>query len=59
MPVWRRDEETGKAYSLKMTAAGLKAIAMDDEGATYRLAGSGRALPTASEPSLKAEEGCG
>jgi hypothetical protein len=55
MPVWRRDEEAGQAYSLKLTAAGLKAIAMD-EGASHRLARSG-ALPTASEPSLKAKKG--
>ena len=26
---WRRDEETGQAYSLKLTDAGLKAIAAD------------------------------
>jgi hypothetical protein len=25
MPVWRRDEEAGRSYSLKLTAAGLKA----------------------------------
>jgi hypothetical protein len=24
-PVWRRDEEAGRSYSLKLTAAGLKA----------------------------------
>jgi hypothetical protein len=29
MPVWRRDE-TGQNYALKLTAAGLKAIAVDD-----------------------------
>ena len=29
MPVWRRDE-TGRSYALKLTAAGLKAIAIDD-----------------------------
>ncbi len=28
-PVWRRDEE-GQAYALKLTAAGLKAIAVDE-----------------------------
>src|SRR5271157_2019051 len=28
-PVWRRDEE-GHAYALKLTAAGLKAIAVDE-----------------------------
>jgi hypothetical protein len=27
---WRRDEERGQAYSLKLTDAGLKAIAVDD-----------------------------
>jgi hypothetical protein len=29
MPVWRRDG-TGRSYALKLTAAGLKAIAVDD-----------------------------
>ncbi len=29
MEVWRRDLETGQAYSLKLTVAGLKAIAGD------------------------------
>jgi hypothetical protein len=29
-PVWRRDQDAGQAYSLKLTAAGLKAIAVDD-----------------------------
>jgi Protein of unknown function (DUF3489) len=28
--VWRRDLETGQAYSLKLTDAGLKAIAVDE-----------------------------
>ena len=28
--VWRRDDETGQAYVLKLTAAGLKAIAVED-----------------------------
>lgn len=31
IPIWRRDEEA--AYALKLTAAGLKAIAVDDEDA--------------------------
>ena len=30
MAIWRRDEETGQSYSLKLTAAGLKAIAVDE-----------------------------
>jgi hypothetical protein len=29
-PVWRRDD-SGQAYALKLTAAGLKAIAIDEE----------------------------
>ena len=32
MEVWRRDQETGQAYSLKLTDAGLKAIAVDECG---------------------------
>jgi Protein of unknown function (DUF3489) len=32
MEVWRRDLETGQAYSLKLTVAGLKAIAVDKSG---------------------------
>jgi hypothetical protein len=29
-PIWRRDEETGHAYALKLTAAGARAIAVDE-----------------------------
>jgi len=29
-PIWRRDGETGQAYALKLTAAGAKAIAVDE-----------------------------
>src|SRR5271166_2514880 len=29
-PLWRRDE-TGRSFALKLTAAGLKAIAVDEE----------------------------
>ena len=32
---WRRDEKTGQAYSLKLTAAGLKAIVVDVEDPTH------------------------
>ena len=28
--VWRRDDATGQAYALKLTAAGLKAIAVEE-----------------------------
>jgi hypothetical protein len=29
-PIWRRDEETGHTYALKLTAAGVKAITVDE-----------------------------
>jgi hypothetical protein len=29
-PIWRRDEESGASYALKLTAAGTEAIAVDD-----------------------------
>jgi Protein of unknown function (DUF3489) len=29
-PIWRRDEEKGRIYALKLTAAGVKTIAVDD-----------------------------
>lgn len=29
-PIWRRDGETGQTYALKLTAAGAKAIAVDE-----------------------------
>jgi hypothetical protein len=29
-PIWRRDEESGASYALKLTAAGAKTIAIDD-----------------------------
>lgn len=32
MEAWRRDDETGQAYSLKLTDAGLQAIAAEERG---------------------------
>ena len=29
-PIWRRDKEKGRTYALKLTAAGAKAIAVDE-----------------------------
>ena len=29
-PVWRRDDEAGLAYALRLTAAAMKAIAIDE-----------------------------
>jgi len=33
-PVWRRDDEAGQSYALKLTAAGAKAIAVDEATAS-------------------------
>jgi Protein of unknown function (DUF3489) len=54
MAIWRRDEEAGQDYSLKLTAAGLKAIAVD-EGDSQTDASSG-ASANASEGSSKAKK---
>src|SRR5260370_23016860 len=43
LPVWRRDEGAGLAYSLKLTAAGAKAIANDDVAVGNRLQQASRA----------------
>ena len=65
MEAWRRDEETGQAYSLKLSDAGLKAIAADERGsqsipstavpqntnaANMAAARSATAAPTATAP---------
>jgi hypothetical protein len=42
MDAWRRDEETGQAHSLKLTDAGLKAIAADERGS--------QSIPSTSVP---------
>jgi hypothetical protein len=30
LPVWRRDEETGRAYAVKASVAGVKAVAKEN-----------------------------
>jgi Protein of unknown function (DUF3489) len=53
MPVWRRDD-SGQAYALKLTAAGLKAIAIDeerDQATEPSEALQTRALPDATDAS--------
>ena len=34
MPVWRRDEPAARSYPLKLTAAGIKAIVIDESSAS-------------------------
>ena len=48
MEAWRRDEETGQAYSLKLTDAGLKAIAADERGS--------QSIPSTAVPQNTNEE---
>ena len=33
-PVWRQDEQAGQSFALKLTAAGVRAIAIDDRSAS-------------------------
>jgi hypothetical protein len=54
---WRRDEELGQAYGLKLTPAGLKAIAVDEGNDDERPSVSDIA-PTRERPnSTKSEKG--
>ena len=61
-PVWRRDDETGLTYALKLTAAGVKSIAIDESAEAAHVgegnsredveqAGSSSQQPSAPDPS--------
>jgi hypothetical protein len=36
MAVWRRDDEAEQSFALKVTAAGMKAIVVDDAATRHR-----------------------
>ncbi len=59
-PIWRRDEESGASYALKLTAAGAKAIAVDDAVAPEDAGEEGNALAdhdqAAIPPKLEAKD---
>jgi len=58
-PVWRRDEEVETSYSLKLTAAGMKAIVVDeddDRPATSRPSTTNLNPPAPVNPSATANE---
>ena len=59
-PIWRRDEESGASYALKLTAAGAKAIAVDDAVAPEDAGKEGDALAdrdqAAIPPKLEAKD---
>ena len=67
MPVWRRDEEAEQAFALKLTAAGLKAIAAEanenagDDAATGNRGGAGSEpqVPDAEKPESTSQTGAG
>jgi hypothetical protein len=56
LPAWRRDEGTGLAYSLKLTAAGAKAIANDEVAVANELqeASGAREQAVAAAPAASA-----
>ena len=48
-PVWRRDEESGAPYALKLTAAGAKAIVADEGAEPENADNEGGALENHSQ----------
>jgi Protein of unknown function (DUF3489) len=51
-PVWRRDEQTGQSFALKLTAAGARAIAIDDSSVSDAMReGSGERVQSAAPDS--------
>jgi hypothetical protein len=55
LPVWRREEETGRAYAVKMTVAGAKAVANENPAAGVDEAV--QPSPSRSKPAATTSEG--
>jgi len=51
-PIWRRDEESGASYALKLTAAGAKAIAVDDAAEPEGAGEEGKALANRDQAAI-------
>jgi hypothetical protein len=51
-PIWRRDEDSGQAYALKLTAAGAKAIAVDDAAEPEGAGENGDALANRDQAAI-------
>jgi hypothetical protein len=51
-PIWRRDNETGQAYALKLTAAGAKAIGIDESAESENDDNVGGALENANQAAI-------
>ena len=54
-PIWRRDEESGASYALKLTAAGAKAIAVDDAAEPEDAGEESATLANRDQPPLLSE----
>jgi hypothetical protein len=54
-PVWRRDDETGQAFALKLTAAGLKAIAAEADEVSGEAAPTSECRGAPAKPAKQAE----
>lgn len=55
MPVWRRDEQDGQSYALRLTAAGAKAIAVNPDEDASPPADEERSPPEGDQPPTLAE----
>ncbi len=53
-PVWRRDAETEQAYALRLTAAGVKAVAVDGKHQSETVGGAGNAPSPGDRPAHRA-----
>jgi hypothetical protein len=51
-PIWRRDKESGASYALKLTAAGAKAIAIDEAGESEDAGEEGDALTNRDQAAI-------
>ena len=56
-PVWRRDAETEQAYALKLTAAGVKAVAVDGKHQSETVGGAADAPPPGDQPAHRGSRG--
>ena len=55
-PVWRRDDDAGLSYSLKLTAAGAKAIAIDESAEPGNVDDDGDLRENVAPPCSSSEE---
>ena len=54
-PVWRQDDEAGQFYALKLTAAGAKAIAIDESAEPAHVGDEGQSREDVEQPGSSSE----